>query len=109
MNSNNHGWSDPFNKGIMTNPDPIFGGIIDQNLVTKKWFVIPQNDNIQYCEGFEVRDDAFEYLFDKARVIQLQNALADLIIKTDDTMWSLNCGLLDEAILDARKVLENDK
>jgi hypothetical protein len=46
-------------NGIATNNDPILGGIIDQNIVSGKWFVIFNSDEIEAIEGIDARAEAF--------------------------------------------------
>lgn len=53
------GWTESYPGGIATNTNPTMGGIIDRNLVSKKWFVIPSDDVLPMMEGFDNRTDAF--------------------------------------------------
>ncbi len=62
-------WNHVAEDAMATNRDPIVGGIIDKEIVSGKWFVIPNNDAISQVEGLETKADAFAYL--KARVAQL--------------------------------------
>lgn len=43
---------------IMTNTDPHLGGIIDRAIVSKKWFVIFNSDEIAPVEELESREAA---------------------------------------------------
>ena len=40
-------------NGLMINPDPILGGIIDKTIKTGEWFVIFHSDLIPTIEGIE--------------------------------------------------------
>ena len=67
------GWTESHKDGIATNRDPDFGGIVDKNLVSGLWFIIPNSDHLNHLMGreFSSRDKAF-------------NALATAI---DETFW----------------------
>ncbi|MBC8438996.1 MAG: hypothetical protein H8D87_04855, partial [Deltaproteobacteria bacterium] len=60
------GWTEASPGGMATNQDPISGGIVDSEIKSGKWFVIPNNDNISKMEGFETREEALDAL--KAKV-----------------------------------------
>tara|TARA_R110000824_G_scaffold401790_1_gene616438 strand:- start:15152 stop:27736 length:12585 start_codon:yes stop_codon:yes gene_type:complete len=53
------GWSETSPGKMATNPDEKSGGIVDQNLQSGKWFVVPNDDSIGTLEGFDNRDEAF--------------------------------------------------
>ena len=46
--------------GIACNNDPQLGGIIDSNLVSGKWFIIFNDDDLDMVEGLDSREDAFK-------------------------------------------------
>lgn len=46
--------------GIACNNDPQLGGIIDSNLVSGKWFIIFNDDDLDMVEGLDTREDAFK-------------------------------------------------
>jgi len=52
------GWTEATPGGMITNPDPVVGGIIDINLASQKWFVIFNDDRYDPIEGLASRDDA---------------------------------------------------
>ena len=52
-------WTEVSEGGMATCADPVFGGIIDQNIVTGKWFVIPNQADKKINEFFETRNEAF--------------------------------------------------
>jgi len=56
------GWTESAPGGLITNTDPVKGGIIDSEIVSGKWFVIPNSDAIQQLNGFDTRDDALAAL-----------------------------------------------
>lgn len=59
------GWNHLAEDAMATNGDPIAGGIIDKQIVSGKWFVIPNNDAIPQVEDLETKADAFAYLASK--------------------------------------------
>jgi hypothetical protein len=61
----NDGWNHLAEDAMATNGDPIVGGIIDKQIVSGKWFVIPNNDAIPQVEDLETKADAFAYLASK--------------------------------------------
>jgi hypothetical protein len=56
------GWLEGPNGGMITNQDPISGGIIDCEIMSGKWFVIPENSRIKRLVGFDTRTDAYNAL-----------------------------------------------
>lgn len=46
--------------GIACNADPVLGGIIDSNIVSGKWFVIFNDDDLETIEGLDSRYEAFK-------------------------------------------------
>lgn len=60
-------WTEAEPGRMATNTDQVSGGIVDQNIASGKWFVIPNNNNIKQMDGFATRKEALD---------ALQNALA---------------------------------
>jgi hypothetical protein len=56
------GWTEAAPGRIATSTDPITGGIVDKQMVSGEWFVIPENKALTKIEGFTSRDAAFEAL-----------------------------------------------
>lgn len=54
------GWTEARRGGLATNADPENGGIIDQAIVTREWFVVFHQDGLKTLDGFATRDAAFE-------------------------------------------------
>lgn len=46
--------------GIVTNPHPQEGGVVDQNIVNGQWFVIFNHDDLAAIDGFATRSEALE-------------------------------------------------
>lgn len=46
-------------NGIATCNDPELGGIIDQAIVSKRWFIIFNSPHIDVIEDFATREEAF--------------------------------------------------
>jgi hypothetical protein len=59
------GWTEVAKGGMATNSDPIDGGIVDSNIVSGKWFVIFNRDDLDFSEGYTNRENALEYFFKK--------------------------------------------
>jgi putative DNA primase/helicase len=53
------GWSESRPGGMMTNPDPVNGGIIDSAFGSGEWFVIFNRNDLPTLEGFASRDEVF--------------------------------------------------
>jgi hypothetical protein len=53
------GWSESAPGRLMTNPDPIVGGVIDCEDVSGEWFVIFSRNDLPVLDGFASRADAF--------------------------------------------------
>ncbi len=51
--------------GIASNADPIDGGIIDRNIVTREWFCIFNDDAIPNIDGIATREEAFNIFSQK--------------------------------------------
>lgn len=47
-------------NGLMVNPDPVLGGIIDKTIKTGEWFVIFHSDLIPTIEGLESKEKALQ-------------------------------------------------
>ncbi|TLX16115.1 hypothetical protein [Rhizobium sp. MHM7A] len=62
---------------MATNPDPITGGIIDSEIVSGKWFVIPNNNDLLPGDGFASKDDAFAFLNDQIAKLNLEPEMAE--------------------------------
>lgn len=58
------GWGESTPGGMITNNDPVNGGIIDKEIVSGEWFVIPNDDSIEKMTGFNSREDAYAALAD---------------------------------------------
>lgn len=56
------GWTEAEPNGLIANPDPIKGGIIDNEIVSGKWFAIPNNDAIPQITDLDTREDALAAL-----------------------------------------------
>lgn len=56
------GWTEAEPNGLIANPDPIKGGIIDNEAVSGKWFAIPNNDAIPQINNLNTREDALAAL-----------------------------------------------
>ncbi len=56
------GWTESSPGGLATSKDPISGGMIDKEIASGKWFVIPENGSIEKMEGFATRKQAFDAL-----------------------------------------------
>ncbi|MCA1785947.1 MAG: hypothetical protein LC657_08205, partial [Desulfobacteraceae bacterium] len=69
------GWNESSSNGMITNKDPISGGIIDSEIVSGKWFVIPENNHITKLEGFDTRAEAYNALM--SQVDNLSNVVVD--------------------------------
>ncbi len=52
------GWSESRPGGMMTNPDPVNGGIIDAAFGSCEWFVIFNRNDLPTLEGFASRNEA---------------------------------------------------
>lgn len=52
------GWSEAFPGGLACSADPVTGGIIDNEIVSKKWFVIFNREDLPTIDGLASRDDA---------------------------------------------------
>jgi hypothetical protein len=83
-----NGWNHLDKDAMATNSDPIVGGIIDNEIVSGKWFVIPNNDAIAQADGFSTKADAFAYL--DARVAELPGTESqfDVVITYDTALSS---------------------
>lgn len=68
------GWSG-LPGGIATSADPVSGGIVDKEIVSGKWFYIPENSAINKGTGFNTRAEAFAAL--EAQVQAVAKAQAD--------------------------------
>ena len=56
------GWAESRPGALMTNTDPIEGGIIDREIVSGLWFVISHNDNIPKLSDCASRAEAYAAL-----------------------------------------------
>lgn len=55
-------WNHLSADGMATNTDPIAGGIVDKNIVSGLWFVVPNHPELQTVEGFESKEYALSCL-----------------------------------------------
>lgn len=46
--------------GLACNADPVLGGIIDSEIVSGKWFIIFNDDELEMITDLASRDDAFK-------------------------------------------------
>jgi hypothetical protein len=53
-----NGWTGSGN-GLICNPDPILGGIIDKAFVTGAWFVVFHDAALDVAEDYKTREEAF--------------------------------------------------
>jgi hypothetical protein len=81
------GWHHLAEDAMATNIDPIAGGIIDKQIVSGKWFVIPNNDAIPQVEDLETKAEALAYLASKVAELSTgtQNQY-DVVITYDTTL-----------------------
>lgn len=70
--------------GIATNQDPVSGGIIDKELVSGKWFVIPQDDSIAQMDGFDTQKEAFDALSSAVAEAESKRKYAETVAKTKE-------------------------
>lgn len=54
---NMKGWT--IGNTIACNADPILGGIIDSEIVSGKWFIIFNDDDLEMITDLSSRDEAF--------------------------------------------------
>lgn len=83
-----NGWNHLGENAMATNPDPIVGGIIDNEIVSGKWFVIPNNDAIAQADGFSTKADAFAYLATKVAELPGPESQFDVVITYDTALTS---------------------
>ena len=81
-------WNHLAEDAMAANADPIVGGIIDSEIVSGKWFVIPNNDAIPQADGFETKADAFAYLDRKVAELPAPEAQFDVVITYDTALAS---------------------
>ncbi len=81
-------WNHLAEDAMAANADPIVGGIIDREIVSGKWFVIPNNDAIPQADGFESKADAFGYLEGKVAELTAPEAQFDVVISYDTILKS---------------------
>ncbi len=81
-------WNHLGTDAMATNPDPIVGGIIDNEIVSGKWFVIPNNDAIPQVEGLKSKSDAFAYLDAKVALLPGKERQFDVVITYGTTLAS---------------------
>lgn len=56
------GWTEATPGGMATNRDPVVGGIVDDEIVSGKWFAIANRGDIPTLTGFSSRAEAFAAL-----------------------------------------------
>ncbi|WP_347990332.1 strawberry notch-like NTP hydrolase domain-containing protein [Methylomonas sp. AM2-LC] len=76
------GWTESEPGGLVTNPDPISGGIIDSEILSGNWFVIPNNDAIAHINDLGSRSEAIKALQNAV----IRNQLERLSNLTDQTV-----------------------
>lgn len=59
MNTLPKGWTESA-SGMACNSDLILGGIIDKTIVSGKWFIIFNDDDLEMIEGLSSREEAFK-------------------------------------------------
>lgn len=62
------GWSEASPGGMATNPDPIVGGIVDENMTGLGWFIIFNDDAMRMVEGLPDREDAFRVFAERMSI-----------------------------------------
>lgn len=61
LNALGHGtWTESYSGGMVSNPDPVFGGIVDRAIASAEWFVIFNAPSLRALEGFSTREQAAE-------------------------------------------------
>ena len=60
MNYLPSGWTEATPGGMATCNNPQYGGIVDSEIVSGKWFVIFNDPDIPMIDNLETRGDAFE-------------------------------------------------
>lgn len=55
-------WNHLSKDGMATNTCPITGGIVDKNIVSGLWFVVPNHSDLQIIEGLEGKEEAMAAL-----------------------------------------------
>lgn len=55
-------WNHLSANGMATNTDPVYGGIIDSEIVSGLWFVIPNHPGLKVMGDFASKADAFAAL-----------------------------------------------
>jgi hypothetical protein len=83
-----YGWNHLAEDAMSANADPIVGGIIDREIVSGKWFVIPNNDAIPQADDFESKTEAFAYLDKKVAELTAPEAQFDVVISYDTILTS---------------------
>ena len=64
------GWTESQPGGLIASLDPEKGGIIDSEIVSGKWFVIPNNDALTLITDLETRSDAIKALETAVNLLQ---------------------------------------
>ncbi|SDY94102.1 Antirestriction protein ArdC [Nitrosomonas halophila] len=77
------GWTEAEPNGLLSNPDPIKGGIIDNEIVSVKWFAIPNNDAISKITDLNTRMDALEALAREVVLVTNQKENEPMADKTE--------------------------
>ncbi|MBU2709329.1 hypothetical protein KCM76_25260 [Zooshikella marina] len=65
-------WTEVIKGEMITNPDPLLGGIIDRQIVSREWFIVFNNDEISTKIGFKSLIEAiraFEKTIPKAKIL----------------------------------------
>lgn len=64
------GWTESQPGGLIASLDPEKGGIIDSEIVSGKWFVIPNNDALTLITDLETRSDVIKALETAVNLLQ---------------------------------------
>ena len=72
------GWSEASPGGMMTNRDPVAGGIIDKAITTDEWFVVPEDDRIAKMGGLASRADAYRALMAEVEKLEKSETAASI-------------------------------
>lgn len=59
-------WSEAPSSGMLTNPHPVHGGIIDSTIKTHEWFVVFNLDGTETLAGFQTREAAIKAFIEVA-------------------------------------------
>lgn len=63
-------WNHLSENQIGTNLDPVYGGIVDKNIISGLWFAIPNHDDIPFADKFISKEDAIAYIVTSAEALE---------------------------------------